>query len=86
MSILGAIKEWIFGKRIPGSPGVDCETATVKTYSGPIVLLVTTAGTFDVTPVGGTARTGLALPVGIFPVYLNSIESLGSGAGIAIYQ
>jgi hypothetical protein len=86
MAILGAVKEWLLGKRIPGSPGSDCEIATVKSYSGPIILYVTKAGTFDVTPVGGTARTGLVLPVGIFPVYLDSIQDLGDGAGIAIYQ
>ena len=79
-------KSIIYGQQIPGSPGIDCIAASASSYDPPIVLYVTTAGTFDVTPISGTARTGLVLPVGVFPVYLKSIESVGSGAGIAITQ
>ncbi len=86
MAILGMIKSIIRGRQIPGSPGIDCVAASVTTYTEPIILYVTVAGTFNVTPISGTPVTGLALPVGVFPVYLQSIESLGAGAGVAIYQ
>jgi len=85
MAILGAIKEWINGKRIPGSPGIDCVRATATTYAEPVVLLVTTEGEFQFTTAGGQSRT-LTLPVGLFPVYISAITDLGSGAAIAIYQ
>lgn len=72
-------------QRIPGGPGVDCVAASVTTYTTPVILLVTTAGTFQVTTLAGQSRT-VDLPTGLFPVYITAIASLGSGAAIAIYQ
>ena len=82
-----AMTERDVAQRIPGGPGVDCVAASVTTYgsANPVVLYVTTAGTFQFTTLGGQSRT-LTLPVGLFPVYITAIASLGSGAAIAIYQ
>jgi hypothetical protein len=77
----------IVAKRIPGSYGVDSEAATVKTYTNPVLLYVTTAGTFSFTTLAGTARTSVALPVGLYPVAITTISAIAdSGVAEAIYQ
>jgi hypothetical protein len=79
----------IYAQQIPGSPGTDsaAATASATAFATPGVLLVTTAGTFSFTTLAGTARTSVALPAGLYPVYLTKITAIADGGvGEVIFQ